>query len=137
MLFDQDYPILLSPQQASRKIGKSEKTIYRWIQSGKLPAEKHGGGGYLIKREDLAAVDPHVTKEWHEKSRLADLELRVLILEGQNEELRGAFRAQQRDIEELQYQLEKLKPKKAPAKRKTSTTRARPTTRRKKIEDDW
>ena len=77
MPFDQDYPILLSPQQASRKIGKSEKTIYRWIQSGKLPAEKHGGGGYLIKREDLAAVDKHVTKEWHEQSKLANLELLV------------------------------------------------------------
>jgi excisionase family DNA binding protein len=131
MPFDQDYPILLSIQQASRKIGKSEKTIRRWIKDGKLKAENRGGG-YLIKREDLAAVDKHVTKEWHEQSKLADLELRVLILEGQNEELRGAFRTQQRDIDELQYQLKKLQPKKAPAKKKTSTTR-----RTRRDQDEW
>src|SRR5689334_7087092 len=104
MAFDQDYPILLTIQQAAKKVGKSEKTIRRWIHAGKLQAEDRGGG-YLIKREDLAEVSPHVTKEWHEQSKLADLELRVLLLEGQNEKLRGAFRAQQRDIDALQTQV--------------------------------
>src|SRR5260370_38179865 len=59
-MLDEDYPILLSIQQAARKIGKSEKTIRRWIKDGKLKAENRGGG-YLIKREDLEAVTKHVT----------------------------------------------------------------------------
>lgn len=33
-------------------IGKSEKTISRWIKSGKLPAVKHGTG-YLIEEKDI------------------------------------------------------------------------------------
>ncbi len=55
-MLGEDYPILLSIQQAARKVGKSEKTIRRWIAAGKLKADNRGAGGYLIKREDLAAL---------------------------------------------------------------------------------
>jgi excisionase family DNA binding protein len=48
-MLQEDYPLLLSIQQAAKKIGKSEKTIRRWIHDGKLQAENRGGG-YLIKR---------------------------------------------------------------------------------------
>jgi len=122
----EDYPILLTIQQASRKIGKSEKTLRRWIQAGKLKADKHPVGGYLIKREDLEAVTKHVTKEWRSEQEIADLRMRVVMLESMVEELQGAVRSQQYDIEDLQAQVKKLQPKK-PATRKRKTT-----TRRKK-----
>ncbi len=122
----EDYPILLTIQQASRKIGKSEKTLRRWIQSGKLKADKHPVGGYLIKREDLEAVTKHVTKEWRSEQEIADLRMRVVMLESMVEELQGAVRAQQYDIEDLQIQVKKLQPKKpATRKRKTPNRRKR------------
>jgi len=129
-MLDEDYPILLSIQQAARKVGKSEKTIRRWIASGKLTADKRGAGGYLIKREDLAALTKHVTKEWHEQSELATIRLQVSIMAGQIEYLRALADAQQGEIEALQRQVKKLLPK--PATRKKTSTR---TTRR--IRDDW
>jgi excisionase family DNA binding protein len=125
-MLDEDYPILLSIQQAARKIGKSEKTIRRWIAAGKLKADNRGAGGYLIKREDLAALTPHVTKEWHEQSELATIRLQVSIMEGQIEYLRALADMQQGEIEELQRQVKKLLPKPAPRKK---------TTRRKR--DEW
>ena len=129
-MMDEDYPILLSIQQAARKVGKSEKTIRRWIAAGKLAATKHGAGGYLIKREDLSALTTHVTKEWHEQSELATIRLQVSIMEGQIEFLRALADTQQGEIEALQRQVKKLLPKPATSK-KTSTR----TTRRTR--DDW
>ena len=131
-MLNEDYPILLSIQQAARKVGKSDKTIRRWIHEGKLQATKHGAGGYLIKREDLAALTKHVTKEWQEQSELSAIRLQLSILEGQVDYLRELVDAQQGKIEELQRQLKKVTPKKAPAKKKTSIAR----TRRKRDEDD-
>src|SRR5258708_7277966 len=132
-MLDEDYPILLSIQQAARKIGKSEKTIRRWIKDGKLKAENRGGG-YLMKREDLAALDKRVTKEWQEGSELAHIRLQVSIMEGQVEYLHALVDEQQGEIEDLQRQVKRLTPKKAPAKKKTTT--ARPS-RRKLDEDLW
>lgn len=135
-MFDEDYPILLSIQQAARKTGKSEKTIRRWIHDGKLPAEKHPVGGYLIKREDVTAQTKHVTKEWQEESDLAHIRLQYSLLESQVEHLKLLVDAQQYEIEDLQRQVKKLTPK-APARKKTtSTTRVR-TSRRKRDEDIW
>jgi excisionase family DNA binding protein len=139
-MFDDDYPILLSIQQAATKIGKSEKTIRRWIHDGKLQAEKHGAGGYLIKREDVTALTKHVTKEWQEQSDLAQIRLQYSLLEGQVEHLKLLVDAQQYEIEELQRQIKKLTPKKAPSRKKTtstaSTARAR-TSKRKRDEDRY
>ena len=134
-LLDEDYPILLSIQQAARKIGKSEKTIRRWIQSGKLQAKKLDSGEYLIKREDLTALTPNVTKEWQEQSELGKIRLQLSLLEGQVEGMKILVDAQQYEIEDLQRQVKKLTPKKAPAKKKTSTIRA--ATRRKRDDDLW
>lgn len=136
-MFDDDYPILLSIQQAARKIGKSEKTIRRWIHDGKLQAEKHGAGGYLIKREDVAALTKHVTKEWQEQSDLAHIRLQYSLLEGQVEHLKLLVDAQQYEIEELQRQVKKLTPKKSPARKKTTGMARARTNRRKRDEDLW
>ncbi len=128
----QDYPILLSIQQAARKIGKSEKTIRRWIKEGKLKAENRGGG-YLIRRDDLAALDIHVTKEWQEQSELAHIRLQLSLMESQVNYLRGLVDAQQGEIEDLQRQVKKLTPKKAPVRKKTPSSR---TSRLKRDEND-
>jgi excisionase family DNA binding protein len=134
-MLGEDYPILLSIQQAARKVGKSEKTIRRWIAAGKLKADNRGAGGYLIKREDLAALTPHVTKEWQEQSDLAAIRLQVSIMESQIEYLRALADAQQGEIEELQRQVKKLLPKaQKPATRKKTTTR---TARRTRDEEFW
>lgn len=137
MMKREDYPILLSLQQAARKIGKSEKTLRRWIQSGKLKAELHPVGGYMIKREDLAAVTPHVTKEWQEQGDLAHINLEIILQANAIKELREVIWKQQIDIEDLQTQVKKLTPKKkAPTRKRTTGTR---TTRRRKtnLEDLW
>ena len=137
MMKREDYPILLSLQQAARKIGKSEKTLRRWIHDGKLPAQLHPVGGYLIKREDLAVVTSHVTKEWQEQGDLAHINLEILLQATAIKELREIVWTQQHEIEELQAKVKKLTPKKqAPGKSRTTGTR---TTRRKKtdVEDLW
>lgn len=132
-MLDRDYPILLTIQQAARKIGKSEKTIRRWIHDGKLSAENHGGG-YLIKKEDLTALTPHVTKEWQEQSDLAHIRLQLSILEGHVERLHLLVNMQQDEIEDLQRLVKKLTPKKAPAGKK-KTSRTSKTSRRKQDEE--
>jgi|SRR5450755_1749963 excisionase family DNA binding protein len=133
-MLQEDYPLLLSIQQAAKKIGKSEKTIRRWIHDGKLQAENRGGG-YLIKREDLTALTRHVTKEWQEQSDLSHIKLQQAILEGQVEQLKMIVDAQQYEIEELQRQVKKLAPAKKPApKKKTTSSR---TTRHKRDDNFW
>jgi len=133
----EDFPRLLTVQRAARKSGKSEKTIRRWIKDGKLAAQQPGGpsGVYLIKREDLEAVIPHVTKEWQAQTDKSALHLQVTMLESKVEELQELAYEQARDIELLQEQVRKLqpKPKKKPTTRRTSTTR----TRRKTTDDYW
>jgi excisionase family DNA binding protein len=133
----EDFPRLLTVQQAARKSGKSEKTIRRWIKEGKLAAEQPGGptGVYLIKRDDLEAVIPQVTKEWQEQSNQSALRVQMSLLEAAVEELQELVADQARDMELLQEQVKKLqpKPKKKPATRRTSTTR----TRRKTTDDFW
>src|SRR5258708_391796 len=108
-----DVPRLLAVKRAARKSGKSEKTIRRWIKEGKLVAEQPGGptGVYLIKRDDLEAVMPHVTKEWQEQSNKSALQMQVSMLEAAVEELQYLASDQARDIEQLQEQVKKLQPK--------------------------
>ncbi len=129
-----EYPILLTLQQAAKRSGKSEKTLRRWIKDGKLTTyhgdERKPGDPYMIFPKDLDVVTGgDKTKEWQVEQEVADLRMRVVMLESMVEELQGAVRAQQYDIEDLQVQVKKLQPKKTTtAKRKTPTR----TTRRKK-----
>lgn len=116
-MLEGDYPLLLTVQQAAKKVGKSEKTIRRWIQSGRLEAEQPGGV-YLIKREALTALTPHVTKEWQESSDLSHIRLQYTVLENQVQYLRLLVDAQQHEIEDLQRQVKKLTPKKATTRKK-------------------
>ena len=42
----------INSHQAAQKIGVSHRTIYRWIQSGALPAKRYGRE-WVIKESDL------------------------------------------------------------------------------------
>jgi Helix-turn-helix domain len=84
-----EYPILLTLQQAVKRSGKSEKTLRRWISSGKLIAHKVGDKSadpYLIDPKDLDAAGGVKTTEWKVEQEVADLRLRVGILEATLEE---------------------------------------------------
>ena len=55
------YTVKLSANQAAKQVGKSVPTITRAIKSGRLSAEKKGGGGYSIDASELFRVWPRVT----------------------------------------------------------------------------
>jgi hypothetical protein len=121
----------LTLQQAARRSGKSEKTLRRWIASGKLVARKVGekpADPYLVDLKDLKRATGE-TKEWQIEQVVVDLQLHVEILEAMLEEVQGQLRNQARVIEELKRQRSvPVVKKKATAtrQRKTSTTRRMP-----------
>jgi excisionase family DNA binding protein len=56
--------------EVAKITGKSEKTISRWIKSGKLPAIRHGTG-YLISEDDIPLrVDPNLDRHTFIQQRL-------------------------------------------------------------------
>ncbi len=124
-----EYPILLTLQQAAKRSGKSEKTLRRWIKDKKLATyhgdERKPGDPYMIFPKDLdAATGGDKTKEWQIEQEIADLRMRVVMLESMAEELQYQVRDQVHMIEDLQIQVKKLQPKKpATRKRKTPTRR--------------
>src|SRR5205814_8541260 len=64
------------------------------------------GDPYMIFPKDLdAATGGDKTKEWQVEQEIADLRMRVVMLESMVEELQSAVRTQQYDIEELQIQV--------------------------------
>ncbi len=73
------YPILLTLQQAAKRSGKSEKTLRRWIKDKKLTTyhgdERKPGDPYI------AATGGDKTKEWQIEQEIADLRMRVVMLE--------------------------------------------------------
>jgi len=60
----------------------------------------------MIFPKDLdAATGGDKTKEWQVEQEIADLRMRVVMLESMVEELQSAVRTQQYDIEDLQIQV--------------------------------
>jgi hypothetical protein len=124
-----EYPILLTLQQAAKRSGKSEKTLRRWIKDGKLITyhgdERKPGDPYMIFPKDLdAATGGDKTQEWQVEQEVADLRMRVVMLESIVEELQYQMHDQVHMIEDLGAQVKKLQPKKpATRKRKTPTRR--------------
>ena len=48
--------VYLSPKQVAEIVGVSVKTVWSWIDAGKLPAFKIGGGRNLrVRRSDVDA----------------------------------------------------------------------------------
>src|SRR2546423_10992988 len=124
-----EYPILLTLQQAAKRSGKSEKTLRRWIKDKKLVTyrneERKPGDPYMIFPKDLdTATGGDKTKEWQVEQEVADLRMRVVMLESMVEELQYQVRNQVHMVEDLGAQIKKLQLKKpATKKRKTSTRR--------------
>lgn len=58
--------------EVAKITGKSEKTISRWIKSGKLPAIRHGTG-YLISEDDIPLkLDPSLDRHVFIQQRLLE-----------------------------------------------------------------
>jgi Helix-turn-helix domain len=85
---------LLSRGQAAKRVGRSETTIHRWIQLGRLPVQKAASGGYLIDPADLDAVLAKTTAT-RLASQVADipLEVRAQVLVRFHEHLQRVARA--------------------------------------------
>jgi len=118
----------LTLQQAVGRSGKSEKTLRRWIASGRLVAHKVGekaADPYLIKPADLdAAMGSETAREWQLEDQIYRLDSRVVMLEAAVEELQDLVESQTQIIEELQRQ----RSAPPPAKKKATTTRRKTST---------
>jgi len=58
--------------EVAKITGKSEKTISRWIKSGKLPAARQGTG-YLINEDDIPLkINPSIDRHTFVQQRLMD-----------------------------------------------------------------
>jgi len=120
---------LLPAQKATKHSGKSEKILRRCIKNGKLAAyhgdDRKPSDPYMIFPKDLdAAAGGDKTKEWQVEQEVADLRMRVVMLESMVEELQYQVRNQVHMVEDLGAQIKKLQLKKpATKKRKTSTRR--------------
>jgi excisionase family DNA binding protein len=78
---------LLRPTDVARQLGVHRNTVYRWIESGRLPAFQLGGAKYAVR------IDEHELERWlhgqvggraadngdpyAERQRDADAELRL------------------------------------------------------------
>jgi molybdopterin-binding protein len=72
--------------EAAELLGVSDDTVRRWIDSGRLPAVRHGAGPAQVDGADLARVasqlhdapDPGTTRSSSARNRLAGIVTRVV-----------------------------------------------------------
>jgi molybdopterin-binding protein len=72
--------------EAAALLGVSDDTVRRWIDSGRLPAHREGGGPAVVDGADLAAVattlreppDPGTTRSSSARNRLTGIVTRVV-----------------------------------------------------------
>jgi excisionase family DNA binding protein len=91
-------PIFLSAVEAAHRIGQNERTIRRWIETGKLPATKYGSQfkialadlePFLDKRPPdtkallarIIALEDIEDVQASQANRLTDLERQVFLLQ--------------------------------------------------------
>jgi excisionase family DNA binding protein len=73
---------LLSIPVSAKRIGKSERTIRRWIANGDLRAFKVGPRTVAIDRADLDAMIRLAPASYGPKARIVDLSKVVIPVEG-------------------------------------------------------
>jgi len=69
--------------RAAEILGKSRKTVLRWIQSGKLPAHKEAVDGrkqWRVDVDDVQPIEQDVTKTSALKDLLAEKDRRIVDL---------------------------------------------------------
>ena len=102
----------VSPVEAARLVGKTERTIRQWIADGRLAAEAAGrrarreGVGpsrWLIDTDVLARV-PGVRLDPRE---LAELEARAAVI-GSGEDVLGRLVRLERAVDELRNRMERV-----------------------------
>ncbi len=76
----------ITPSQAAALLGKSERTIVRWIKLGKLPAHQLKDKSYRVKTEDLERFQQQSDETllaWVEavEQEVEELERRIETLE--------------------------------------------------------
>jgi molybdopterin-binding protein len=72
--------------EAAALLGVSDDTVRRWIDSGRLPALREGGGPAMVDGADLAALagqlheppEPGVTRSSSARNRLTGIVTRVV-----------------------------------------------------------
>jgi molybdopterin-binding protein len=72
--------------EAAELLGVSDDTVRRWIDSGRLPAQRNGAGPAVVDGADLARVatqlheppDPGTTRSSSARNRLTGIVTRVL-----------------------------------------------------------
>ena len=72
--------------EAAALLGVSDDTVRRWIDSGRLPATRQGGGPAVVDGADLATVattlreppDPGTTRSSSARNRLTGIVTRVV-----------------------------------------------------------
>ncbi len=72
--------------EAAAVLGVSDDTVRRWVDSGRLPAHREGGGPAVVDGADLASVatslreplDPGTTRSSSARNRLTGIVTRVV-----------------------------------------------------------
>lgn len=98
---------LLSAQQVADRLGVAEKTVRRWIESGKLSADRQGGA-FGIRIEDAEEVfvrSPVGRAARRVNEQNDDLAGRLRAAESALDELRGRYRETQERLVRLEAEL--------------------------------
>jgi excisionase family DNA binding protein len=92
----------ITPSQAAALLGKSERTIVRWIKLGKLPAHQLKDKSYRVKTEDLERF-----QQQNDETLLARIEALEQRLEGINVMLIRHF-GEHEELEALKQRVDAL-----------------------------
>ena len=94
--------------QATKVLGKSRRTILRWIQSGKLPAHKEvvdGREQWRVDVDDARPIEKDVTRTNALKDLLAEKDRRTVDLLAEISTLKTELAEKSKEISDLNERL--------------------------------
>jgi len=95
-------------QDAARLLHVSEKTVYRWIETGKLKARKYGIQHFILKSSVERVVLSRPVQPSAEETGLEALQQRLDTIEQRINDLSTLFDVQDLRISELEEKLQRL-----------------------------